>query len=130
MSFGVVDRLSIDDELVLMATVRQFNGNMPGTVNLALHRVCGGVPMIEVSGNEDRLGVSSDADEMDWFPGGLGSQALRREGCGSVPVHGKGNWMNVVLMRSMTFVDPPQRQESKMRALESRFHASWQGEAG
>ena len=88
------------------------------------------VPLIEGSGNEHRPRLGCDADEVDRLPGGLGGQALRRKGSGSVPVHGKGNWMNVVLMRSMTFVDPPQRQESKMRALESRFHASWQGEAG
>ena len=64
---GIQRGFSINEELIMMMTVMKRDLKQPGAIGLPLHRVCGGVPVIEIADQGDAAGGGRDADEVDGF---------------------------------------------------------------
>lgn len=76
MCLRVVDRMTVDDELIMVASVGQRYGNLPRTVYLTLHWMAAEIPMVESTNEVDLLCFGGDVDKIDgldrWFRGQSG----------------------------------------------------------
>lgn len=63
---------AVDEKLIMMMTVVQWDNEMPGTVRLADHGVSVGVPVIEVTDHGDASGFGGKTEEVDRFRHVLG----------------------------------------------------------
>ena len=71
----------------MVTAMSQGDRQLPGTVHVALHRVRGRVPLIEVPDDEDLLRFGGKADEIDGLQRGAGLKTLERWIRGSCSVH-------------------------------------------
>ena len=51
-----------------MVSVMERNLDCPAAVGLALHRIRGVIPVVEISHHEYRSGLGGFVEKADWFP--------------------------------------------------------------
>ncbi len=77
VGLGVVYGLPINEELIWVAPVGKLDRNVPGAIDLALHWMGLGIPVIKVAGEKYCSGLRSQANKMNRLASGLRHHTLR-----------------------------------------------------
>ena len=65
LRFRIKRRFAINQELIVMMSMRQRHLNAPAAIMLPFHRMRAGVPIVEVAHQKNLFGLGSPAKEID-----------------------------------------------------------------